>query len=158
MNFLPVEVEGTTAKLPFGEVEIPPEKAEKAAGKGLLITGIRPEHFDDASVVTKDGPTFRATVDVVEWLGNGAYAYIPFEAPPEVKEQLAELERDLDGESLRTQLVVNLDGASDIKKGDEAEIWLDVTKMHLFDPATGENLTVDESKAGRISARESAPA
>lgn len=82
-------------------------------------------------MVTKDGPTFRATVDVVEWLGNEACAYIPFEAPPEVKEQLAELERDLDGESLRTQLVVNLDGASDIKEGDEAEIWLDVTKMHL---------------------------
>ena len=25
--------------------------------------------------------------DVVEWLGNEAYAYIPFEAPPEVVEE-----------------------------------------------------------------------
>ena len=31
-----------------------------------------------------DEATFNATVDVVEWLGNEAYAYIPFEAPPEV--------------------------------------------------------------------------
>ena len=72
MNFLPAEVDGTTVKLPFGNVEIPPEKAEKARGKGLLMAGIRPEHFEDASVVDSDKPgsTFRAKVDVVEWLGN----------------------------------------------------------------------------------------
>ena len=47
----------------------------------LLIAGIRPEYFEDASVVESDklakGATFRATIDVVEWLGNEAYAYIP---------------------------------------------------------------------------------
>jgi multiple sugar transport system ATP-binding protein len=152
MNFMPATVEGNSVKLPFGTVQIPPEKAEKAAGRGLLIAGVRPEHFEDASVVgaAKPGSTFRATVDVVEWLGNEAYAYIPFEAPPEVQEQLQQLERDLDGESLHTQLVVSLDGASQIKADDEAEIWMDASKMHLFDPGTGENLTVDLSKAGRI--------
>jgi len=120
------------------------------------VRGIRPEHFEDASV--KDdaaaGSTFRAKVDVVEWLGNEAYAYIPFEAPPEVQEQLTQLERDLDGESMRTQLVVSLDGASRVAEGDEAEIWVDASKIHLFDPATGENLTVDASRAGRIPERE----
>jgi multiple sugar transport system ATP-binding protein len=152
MNFLPAEVEGTSVKLPFGTVEIPADKAEKARGRGLLIAGVRPEHFEDASVVSGDkaGHTFRAKVDVVEWLGNEAYAYVPFEAPPEVQQQLAQLERDLDGESLRTQLVISLDGASTIAEGDEAEIWMDASKMHLFDPSTGENLTVDMSKAGRI--------
>ena len=103
MNFLPATVEGTSVKLPFGTVEIPADKAEKARGKGLLIAGIRPEHFEDASVLDASrrdkGSTFRATVDVVEWLGNEAYAYIPFEAPPEVREQLDQLERDLDGEA-----------------------------------------------------------
>ncbi|WP_139977976.1 ABC transporter ATP-binding protein [Nocardioides litoris] len=152
MNFLPATVEGTSVKLPFGSVEIPAEKAEKAAGKGLLIAGIRPEHFEDASVVDDPGKgsTFRAQVDVVEWLGNEAYAYLPFEAPPEVQQQLQQLERDLDGEALRTQLVVSLDGASTIAEGDEAEIWVNTAKMHLFDPQTGENLTVDRSRAGRI--------
>jgi multiple sugar transport system ATP-binding protein len=156
MNFLPAEVDGTSVKLPFGTVEIPQEKAEKAQGKGLLIAGIRPEHFEDASVVDADrkGSTFNATVDVVEWLGNEAYAYIPFEAPPEVQAQLQQLERDLDGEALRTQLVISLDGASKIAEGDEAEIWVDSSKMHLFDPSTGENLTVDLEHAGRVPAYE----
>ncbi|MBD8870378.1 ABC transporter ATP-binding protein [Nocardioides donggukensis] len=156
MNFLPATVEGRTVKLPFGEVQIPEEHARKAEGKGLLIAGIRPEHFEDASVKqdTSEGSTFRATVDVVEWLGNEAYAYIPFEAGSEVRDQLAELERDLEGESMRSQLVVSLDGASRVAEGDEAEIWVDTSKIHLFDPATGENLTVDLEHAGRIPAND----
>ncbi|MBS43366.1 MAG: ABC transporter [Nocardioides sp.] len=151
MNFLPCTVEGTKAELPFGTVEIPEDKAEKARGKGLLIAGLRPEHFEDASVVEDTGSsTFTATAEVVEWLGNETYAYLPFEAPDEMRGKLEELERDLDGEGLRTQLVVSLDGASTIKEGDEATIYVDTSKMHLFDPATGENLTVDTAKAGRI--------
>src|SRR6187455_647391 len=71
MNFLPATVEGQKVKLPFGEVEIPRDKAERAQGKGLLMAGIRPENFEDASVKTGPltGSTFRAKVDVVEWLG-----------------------------------------------------------------------------------------
>ena len=153
MNFLPATVEGNTVKLPFGSVTVPQEKAAKAQGKGLLIAGIRPEHFEDAAVMDAGkgtGSTFKAQVDVVEWLGNEAYAYIPFEAPPEVQEQLLQLERDLDGEALHTQLVISLDGASRIKEGDKAEIWIDASQIHLFDPTTGENLTVDSASAGTI--------
>jgi len=146
MNFLPAKVNGDEVELPFGKVKIPKEKAEKAQGKGLLIAGIRPEHFDDASVVEESkkqhGSTFKAKVDVVEWLGNEAYAYIPYEAGSEAKEQLQQLEKDLEGESLRSQLVVSLDSASEIQEGDEAEIYVDTTAMHLFDPESGENLTV----------------
>jgi multiple sugar transport system ATP-binding protein len=152
MNFLPATVEGTSVKLPFGTVDIPAAKAEKAKGRGLLIAGIRPEHFEDASVVSsgREGHTFRAKVDVVEWLGNQAYAYIPFEAPPEVQAQLTQLEKDTDGEAMRTQMVVSLDGTSRIAEGDEAEIWVNTDRIHLFDPGTGENLTLDTSHAGQV--------
>jgi multiple sugar transport system ATP-binding protein len=155
MNFLPATVEGNKVSLPFGDVEIPADKAEKAAGKGLLIAGIRPESFEDASVIdsSRKGSVFRAKIDVVEWLGNQAYAYIPFEAPPEVQAQLQQLERDLDGESLRTQLIVSLDGSSRVREGDDAEIWVDTSKMHLFDPESGDNLTLDLDEAGEIPSR-----
>src|SRR3954453_4584654 len=145
INFLPAAVGGAAGKLPFGRVEIPADRGGKGGGRGLVMAGIRPEHFEDASVKSDHpaGSTFHAPVDVVEWLGNETYAYIPFEAPPEVEAQLRQLERDLDGEALHTQLVVSLDGASRIAEGEEAEIWVDGSKMHLFDPSTGENLTVD---------------
>jgi multiple sugar transport system ATP-binding protein len=146
MNFLPARVEGDHVKLPFGSVKIPAEKARRAEGHDLLIAGIRPEYFDDASVVEshklQHGSTFRATVDVTEWLGNEAYAYIPFEAPPEVQAQLSQLEKELESETMHTQLVVALDSASRIGDGDDAEIFVDATKMHLFEASTGDNLTV----------------
>jgi multiple sugar transport system ATP-binding protein len=154
MNFMPATVEGNQVKVPFGTVTVPEATAKKAQGKGLLMAGVRPEHFEDASVVDSGikgrGSTFKAQVDVVEWLGNEAYAYVPFEAPPEVQEQLVQLARDTDGEALHTQLVISLDSASRVKEGDEAEIWVDGTQMHLFDPGTGENLTVDPSSAGTV--------
>ncbi|GGU21847.1 ABC transporter ATP-binding protein [Nocardioides albus] len=153
MNFLPATVKGSTVELPFGSVEIPAERAERAAGRGLLIAGIRPEHFEDASLASdsvRTGSTFSAKVDAVEWLGNETYAYLPFEAPAEVRAQLEQLEKDLDGEGLRTQLVVSLDGSSRIAEGQDAEIWVDGRRIHLFDPSTGENLTVDHEHAGRI--------
>jgi len=154
MNFMPATVEGTTLKLPFGEVQIPADKAEKAADRGLLIAGIRPENFAEASAPhargVSEANTFEAKIDVVEWLGNETYAYIPFEAPPEVQSQLETLEKELDGETMRTQLVITLDGASQVREGDKVRIWMDGTRIHLFDPETTENLTVDRAAAGRI--------
>ncbi len=151
MNFLPAVVNGDQVELPFGTITVPAEKARVAEGRGLLIAGIRPEHFEDAEVVDPAakgrGSTFTARVDVVEWLGHEAYAYIPFDAPPEVADQLTQLERDLDGEAMRTQLVVSLDSNSKIEKGEDAEIWVDSSEIHLFDPATGENLTAGATVA-----------
>jgi multiple sugar transport system ATP-binding protein len=153
MNFLPATVEGNQVKLPFGTVSIPEAKAKNAQGKGLLIAGIRPEHFEDTAVMDPGktgGSKFRTKIDVVEWLGNQAFAYSPFEAPEEVQQQLLQLERDLDGEALHTQLVISLDSASRVKEGDEAEIWVDTSKIHLFEPSSGDNLTLDTSAAGTI--------
>jgi multiple sugar transport system ATP-binding protein len=154
MNFLPATVKGNTVELPFGSVTIPADKASAAQGKELLIAGIRPEHFEDSSVLDASaktsGSTFQATVDVVEWLGNEAYAYVPYEAHTDVEAQLNQLEKELEGEALRTQLVVSLDGASKVAAGDQAEIWVNTAKIHLFDPETGDNLTVDSSAAGIV--------
>ena len=79
-----------------------------------------------------------------------------FEAPPEVQAQLTQLERDLDGESLRTQLVVSLDSASRVPEGEDIELYINAAKMHLFDPATGENLTASSASNGAPSPRHAA--
>jgi multiple sugar transport system ATP-binding protein len=146
MNFLPAQVKGDKVELPFVTVEIPPQARDKVAGKDLLLAGIRPEYFEDAKLVDAEkrqkGHTFTATIDVVEWLGNEQYAYIPFEAPQEVHQQLSDLAHEMDGESLRTQLVVSLDAASKVYRGEEADLFIDASRMHLFDPSTGENLTL----------------
>src|SRR5437588_2978542 len=82
MNFLAGEIEGDNVKLPIGSVRIPDElrrRLESGAGGGRrgVIAGLRPEHFDDASLV-KDrdrGVTFKAKIDVLESMGSEFYAY-----------------------------------------------------------------------------------
>lgn len=144
MNFLPATVEDGQVSLPFGTFPLPPAKAQAAEGKGLLLAGIRPEHFEDASVVEADSAkTFTAHIDVQEWLGDQQYAYVPFEAEPQVQDQLRELARESDSDSLRTQLVVSLDAASRVTADSDVTLSIDTDKLHLFDPSSGENLTVD---------------
>ena len=145
MNFMPAAVEGATLHLPIGDIKLTREMADEVQGHDILIAGARPEHFEDASMLDDarkaEGLTFEAHVDVIEWLGSEQYAYIPFEAPEEVRAPLQELASDLDMEQVRTQLVVNLDAESRVSEGENATLWLDPSRMHLFDPASGANLT-----------------
>lgn len=146
MNFLPATVEDGQITLPFGTFPLAADKAAKAEGQGLLMAGIRPEHFEDVSVLDEDkidsSRTFEAHIDVREWLGDQQYAYVPYEAEAKVQDQLKELARESDSDSLRTQLVVSLDAASTVSEDDDTTLMIDTDRIHLFDPASGENLTV----------------
>ncbi len=154
MNFLPGEVDGSTLRLPFADVPISAALAPQLEGREIVIVGIRPEHFSDAALLEDDklssGVTFDVDVDVTEWLGSELYAYIPFETNAHVASTLEELDRDLDGEGLRTQLIVALPSETKIRDGDDATLWFDPAKMMVFDPETGENLTWDGSAAETI--------
>ena len=154
MNFLPATPEGDRLKTPFGDVRIDPARASKLGGHDLLMVGIRPEYFEDASLVDEAkrhlGSTFRARVDVTEWLGDSQFAYIPYEAPEAITTQLRALSRELDAEELRTQAIVSIDSTSRIREGREAEFWLDSRKVHVFDPETGDNLTRDAEAGAEL--------
>jgi multiple sugar transport system ATP-binding protein len=145
MNFVPGRTKDGQIETPFGTIGPTHDRFKGVGDRDLVIVGIRPEYFEDASLVSADkkgsGLTFTADVDVTEWLGNELYAYVPYEAPAEITKQLEELERELDSEQMRTQLVVALDAASRIRSGDKAELWFNGERVHIFDPATGENLT-----------------
>jgi multiple sugar transport system ATP-binding protein len=144
MNFMPAAVRGDSIELPFVTVPLSADVAQRIEGHDLLIAGVRPEHFEDASLVSdaSRGVSFQATVDVIEWLGNEQYAYVPFETPPEVAGKLADLQRELEAESTRTQLIVSLDAASQIREGEPTQLHMNTRGMHLFDPSTGDNLTL----------------
>jgi multiple sugar transport system ATP-binding protein len=157
MNFVPVTVEDGALDTPLGPIKLTTDRQrEAAAGHDVMLMGVRPEAFEDAKLVDPDkrgnGDVFTARIDVTEWLGNEQYAYIPFDASPEVEQQLKELSRELDSDQLRTQMIVAIDAASRIRGGREAEVWVDTRKMHLFDPKTGENLTRDAEAGARLTA------
>ncbi|BBH69273.1 ABC transporter ATP-binding protein [Actinoplanes sp. OR16] len=150
MNFVPGRVKAGQIDTPFGTVPATGPRLSKVPDRELCIIGLRPEHFEDEKLVAAEvrgrGKSFEAEVDVTEWLGNGLYAYVPYEAPTEVTAQLEELERELDSEQMRTQLVVALDASSRIRAGATARLWFDPYKMHVFDASSGENLTRDPDR------------
>ena len=150
MNFIPGRLTGGQLETPFGTHPVKSDRMKRVGDRELVILGIRPQDFEDTSLLSDEkrqrGQTFKATIDVSEWLGNELYAYVPYEAPAEVTQQLRELERELDSESLRTQLVVALDPTSRVRPGSKADLWFDTERVHVFDPATGENLTLNRDR------------
>ena len=85
MNFLPATVDGDEAVVAGRRHRPHPRPRRAVQGHDVLIAGIRPEHFEDASLLDDtrkgEGLLFTAQIDVIEWLGSEQYAYIPFEAP-----------------------------------------------------------------------------
>ncbi len=95
MNFIPGRVSEGAIETPFGQVTTTGDRLTGAVGHDLVILGVRPQHFEDAAMVDPStrakGQTFKATVDVTEWLGDELYAYVPYDAPEDVTKQLKEL-------------------------------------------------------------------
>ena len=156
MNFVPARVRGNEIELPFATVPLRDEWRDRVEEDKVYIAGVRPGAFEDAEFVDDDkrsrGVTFDVTIDVTEWLGNEQYAFVPFEADTEISGQLAELASELDSEQLRSQICVELDPMSRVSSGDKATLWLDASRLHLFDPQSGDNLTRSTENRGRHAA------
>ena len=156
MNFLPGRLEGDTIKLPFGDAQIPEElKGRLKGGDGKardVIVGVRPEHFEDATVEPdKPGLKFSAPVAVTESMGSEIYAYFDVEAGGQIESsELTELAADAGMEDLpkhgdgeAQQVVARLAAASRARPGEKVEMVLDTRHIQLFDPNGGKSLTVE---------------
>jgi multiple sugar transport system ATP-binding protein len=149
MNFMPAEIASGKLVLPIGEIEA--GDLTGGRGDGKVVAGLRPENFEDASVVgdlkQERGLVFEAEVDLVESLGSDLFAYFHIESEGVQSDQLADLVEDRLDETgaanIREgheQVVARLDPTSKVKRGETTELWADTAKLHLFDPETGESL------------------
>ncbi len=160
MNFLPAELEGDTVKLPVGTIQVAGavrQQLQQSPGGGRrgVIAGLRPEHFEDASLVAdrSKGVTFRTKIDVLESMGSEFYAYFVVEAERVSSRELEELARDAGGADLPStqsgsQVVARLSADSRVRQGGEAELWFDSEHLHLFDPDTGRSLLASNGASG----------
>ncbi|HEY0277968.1 MAG TPA: sn-glycerol-3-phosphate ABC transporter ATP-binding protein UgpC [Solirubrobacterales bacterium] len=152
MNFMVAEISGGKIHLPIGEVDPAQIDGLELPAEGKAVAGIRPEHFEDATIVAdatkaERGVTFEAEIDMVESLGSDLYAYFHIESEGVQSDQLA----DLVGERLaetgaaglregQEQIVARLEPTSKVKRRETAQLWADTAKLHLFDPESGERL------------------
>jgi multiple sugar transport system ATP-binding protein len=155
MNFMAGTLEEGRLRTPLGDIPLTGRLQQvlsgSAAGRDVIV-GVRPENFEDAALVSSEnrhhGITFPATIDVMESLGSEKFAYFSKEIGGVETAELAELAQDSGradtGASAET-VVARLDPATQITEGQTAEMWLDVRTVHVFDPATGKNLTLEDS-------------
>jgi multiple sugar transport system ATP-binding protein len=159
MNFLPGQLESGVVRIALGEVPIPDgtrrrlESAQPEAGRAVIV-GIRPEHFQDASLVGDHahGHTFTAKVDVLESLGSEYYAHFTVASDRVSANELEELAEDADSAEIGrsregVQVVARLDAASRAAEGGELELWFDPERLQLFDPENGRSLLAPPSSA-----------
>ena len=147
MNFLPGKISDSgTLVTSLGEVQLPDRVRQalnnSAANKDVII-GIRPEHFEDASLVgDKPGATFDAPIDIVEAMGSDVYAYFTVKGEGARSADLDDLAKDTgnDLHSDGVQITARLDASAAVQRGKTAKLWYDTSKVQVFDPSTGKNL------------------
>jgi multiple sugar transport system ATP-binding protein len=155
MNFLPGEIDGDTLKLPIGDVPLTDSLRNRLSsgpggGRKGAIVGLRPEDFEDATLVqdSSRGITFRTTIDVLESMGSEFYAYFNVESEKVSSRELEELANDAGAADLPSQegsqVVARLEAASRVRQGQETELWFNTEHLHLFDPESGQTLLASD--------------
>jgi multiple sugar transport system ATP-binding protein len=154
MNFMSGSLEDGKLRTVLGDFPLTPQLRQELehAGAGRdVIVGIRPENFEDAEIVPAElkpnGLEFNADIDVSESLGSEKFVYFSRElGQTHNVAELEELARDSGraaaGGAATETVVARLDPASRIREGQDARLWVDVRKLHVFDPSTGRNLSL----------------
>jgi len=148
MNFLPGQLKGDGIVVTaLGEARLPDrvrQALDKSKTSGSIILGIRPEHFEDASLIPgdKQGAAFDAPIDIVESMGSDVYAYFLMKGEEAHSADLEDLAKDA-GNDLHADgvpVTARLDAASRVERGKPARLWYDTSKVQVFDADGGANL------------------
>jgi multiple sugar transport system ATP-binding protein len=153
MNFLAGTLEQDSLSTPLGTITLTPQLRQTLTQANVgrdLIVGIRPENFEDASLVTpterEHGITFRTSIDVVESMGSDVFVYFSQGIDKAIDiAELTELAQDsgqADTGGSSDTITARLDAATRVREGQEAELWVDTRSMHVFDPKSGKNLSI----------------
>jgi multiple sugar transport system ATP-binding protein len=154
MNFLPGEIAGCSLRFPLATIPLEGALSRPAepGGDQHVVVGIRPEDFEDAALVgdREGGIRIEALIDVLESTGSDVYAHLALDGS--VGEGLGDglgegVIRDLaaattndDGVPSSIEVIARLDSSSRLGDGEQGKLWLDTSRIHLFDPDSGERL------------------
>ena len=152
MNFVyaDVKVSGNAVELSFENETIKcsgdaVNKLKNVDGKQIVL-GIRPEAFED-SVYAKDSEyteSISIKVTLLEQLGSDSYIHFYKDIKPVQTEAIEEILAD-EGEDIsvlgdETKFIARINPNSTVKEGEEINLSIDPSKLHFFDPESGNAL------------------
>jgi len=144
-----VGADGTTTTLDFDGHSLAvdsgslPDGLAQRSGREIVV-GVRPEAFEIRSAAGAGGSAMTVTSSLVEQLGSEAYVHFAVPVRPvvtaDIEALLAEEGTDAAalGDETKFTARVNPDHAPRV--GQSTELVVDTTKLHYFDPETGDTL------------------
>ena len=136
------------------QVELPPAAARSLADRQEreVLVGIRPEDIEDPEFAAFDvsGGRVEVEIDLVENLGAERVAHFEIDAPPVRTQDTVDLAADLEADSEgpadarlvarpdRVGFTARLHPRSLVGAGHTTKLAIDVSRLYLFDPRSGE--------------------
>tara|TARA_Y100000817_G_C16632966_1_gene444859 strand:- start:40 stop:699 length:660 start_codon:yes stop_codon:yes gene_type:complete len=149
MNFVysSVKADRNKIKLIFGDTTInySGNKSEilKSFEGTEIVLGIRPEAFEDTNYSNKDeySEIMNVEVTLLEQLGSDSYIHFYKDIKPVQTEEIEEILAD-EGEDIsvlgdNTKFIARINPNSTVSEGEKIKLSLDPSKLHFFDPESG---------------------
>ena len=150
MNFVyaNVGVNKSSIQLNFGndQIEYKGEKLGelKDFENKEIVMGIRPEAFEDGNYANASefSESIKVSVSLLEQLGSDSYIHFYKDIKPVQTEAIEEILAD-EGEDIsvlgdNTKFIARINPNSTVVEGKEIELKIDPSKLHFFDPETGD--------------------
>ena len=144
-------------RLSLGEEALAARPALKRYEGQKVVLGLRPEHLEDAALVT-DAPAdkrLQGEIELTEALGSELMVHLKVAAPPAVTEEVKELAADIGADvaaeleeakgEQQTTVVGRFSAESNVKEGEATEVAVDTRALHFFDVESGLGI-YDETK------------
>mgnify|MGYP003322693849 CR=1 FL=1 len=116
----------------------------KAFENKEIVMGIRPEAFEDGNYANTSeySESIKVSVSLLEQLGSDSYIHFYKDIKPVQTEAIEEILAD-DGEDIsilgdNTKFIARINPNSTVVEGKEIELKIDPSKLHFFDPETGD--------------------
>ena len=150
MNFVyaDVGVKNGSIELSFGndQIDYNGKKLDelKAFENKEIVMGIRPEAFEDGNYANESefSESIKVSVTLLEQLGSDSYIHFYKDIKPVQTEAIEEILAD-DGEDIsilgdNTKFIARINPNSTVVEGEEIELKIDPSKLHFFNPDTGD--------------------
>ena len=150
MNFVyaNIGVKNSSIQLSFGndQIDYNGEKLDelKAFENKEIVMGIRPEAFEDGNYANESefSESIKVSVSLLEQLGSDSYIHFYKDIKPVQTEAIEEILAD-HGEDIsilgdNTKFIARINPNSTVAEGEEIELKIDPSKLHFFNPDTGD--------------------
>ena len=150
MNFVYAKIKSKddVLELTFGDNQITykdekKDKLESFENKEIIL-GIRPEAFEDGYFANEAdySESIKVKVSLLEQLGSDSYVHFYKDIKPVQTEAIEEILAD-EGEDItvlgdNTKFIARINPNSTVAEGEEIELRINPSKLHFFDPESGD--------------------